>query len=71
MDGFASPEVEVQIEAERYTARAEELIEAQKVGVWSGVHEALPQMKVHGGRTGRTIRLYSSNPPDRSGDEKR
>jgi hypothetical protein len=71
MDEFASPEVEVQVEAERYTARAEELIEAQKVGVWSGVHEALPQMKVHGGSHWADDPALQLNPPDRSGDEKR
>lgn len=53
-----NPNVEVQVEGERYSARAERLSDEQKDRVWSRVHEALPQMKVYEGRTERDIRLY-------------
>jgi deazaflavin-dependent oxidoreductase (nitroreductase family) len=54
----ADPAVEVQVEGERYAARAERLDAEQKARVWSQVHAALPQMKVYEGRTARDIRLY-------------
>jgi deazaflavin-dependent oxidoreductase (nitroreductase family) len=54
----ASPEVEVQVRGERFSARAERLGDAEKQALWSDVRNAIPQLDVYERRTSRNIRVY-------------
>ena len=54
----ANPELEVQVEGDRFQARARRLTDAEKQAVWDEVKKAVPQLEVYETRTDRNIRLY-------------
>lgn len=54
----AEPSCAVQIEGERFAARARRLSEAEKGAVWAEVKRTIPQIEVYETRTDRDIRLY-------------
>jgi deazaflavin-dependent oxidoreductase (nitroreductase family) len=54
----ANPEVEVQIQGERFTARAQALTDSDKEQIWDEIKQAIPQMNVYEKRTDRNIRVF-------------
>jgi deazaflavin-dependent oxidoreductase (nitroreductase family) len=54
----ANPEVELQIQGERFPARARVLSDEEKGEIWDDVRKAIPQMNVYEGRTDRNIRVF-------------
>ena len=54
----ADPAVEVQVEGERFAARADVLSEADKEAVWPELRRAIPQLAVYETRTDRNIRVF-------------
>jgi len=54
----AHPEVEVQMDRERFRVRAERLGEAEREEVWGKIREAIPQVYVYEQRTQRKIRVF-------------
>ena len=54
----ADPAVEVQVEGERFAARADVLSEAEKEAVWPELRRAIPQLAVYETRTDRNIRVF-------------
>ncbi|MEN8161931.1 MAG: nitroreductase/quinone reductase family protein [Myxococcota bacterium] len=54
----ANPDVEAQIQGERFAARAEPLSDEEKQAVWDDVRRAIPQMNVYEKRTDRNIRMF-------------
>ncbi len=54
----ANPAVEVQMQGERFRARAEVLSDAEKSTVWDRIAEAIPQVRVYETRTDRNIRVF-------------
>ncbi len=54
----ANPEVEVQAQGERFTARAAVLEDEEKARVWDRMREAIPQLDVYQARTDRNIRVF-------------
>jgi deazaflavin-dependent oxidoreductase (nitroreductase family) len=54
----ANPDVEAQVQGERFPARAELLRDEEKQAVWDDVRRAIPQMNVYEKRTDRNIRMF-------------
>ena len=54
----AHPEVEVQLQGERFRARAELLSDGEKAAIWNKVREAIPQMLVYEKRTDRNFGVF-------------
>lgn len=54
----ANPDIEVQIQGERFAAVASPLDDAEKARFWPAVREAIPQMNVYENRTDRNIRMF-------------
>lgn len=54
----ANPEAVLQIEGERFPARARRLSDTEKDAIWDRVKRTIPQMKVYETRTDRNIRVY-------------
>jgi len=54
----ANPEVEVQAQGERYTARAQVLSDVEKKEIWDHIKQVIPQMNVYEKRTDRNIRVF-------------
>jgi len=54
----ADPTVEVQIQGERFSGRADVLSEAEKGAVWPDLRREIPQLAVYEKRTSRDIRVF-------------
>jgi deazaflavin-dependent oxidoreductase (nitroreductase family) len=54
----ANPEVEVQVQGERFLAEARRLSPEEKQQVWGDVRRAIPQMNVYEKRTDRDIQVF-------------
>lgn len=54
----ANPEVELQLQGERFRARARVLGDAEKKGIWDEVRQAIPQMNIYETRTDRNIKVF-------------
>ena len=54
----AHAQVDVQMQGERFVARAEVLADSEKEAVWDSIRDAIPQIRVYEQRTDRNIRVF-------------
>jgi len=54
----ATPEVEVQVRGERFTAVATRLTDEEKAAMWPALATTIPQMHTYEQRTDRNIKVY-------------